>query len=76
MKNLKILTIYNFPIENFALDNNVMDALTNLSFLYTTISDITIPAGACPRLEIVDLSYNIHLKKIEVFKSTVVKLNL
>jgi hypothetical protein len=76
LKHLKVLTIYSSPIENFALDNNVMDALTDLTLFNTSISDINIPAGACPRLEIVDLSYNLWLRQVEVFESTIVKLNL
>jgi len=53
-----------------------MDALRDLTLSDTSISEIIIPAGACPMLEIVDLSCNIKLQKVQVFQSTLVKLDL
>eukprot|EP00253_Pinus_taeda_P021250 PITA_21250 len=76
LKHLKVLTIISCPIEKFTLDNNAMDALTDLTLIHTRISDLSIPAGVFPSLEIVDLSYNIHLRKVEVSQSTLIKLNL
>jgi hypothetical protein len=76
LKHLRVLTIYSSPIKEFAFDNNVMYALTDFTLIHTSIRDISFPVGACPRLEIVDLSYNLWLRRVEVFQSTLVKLNL
>jgi Leucine-rich repeat (LRR) protein len=75
-KHLKVLTIHNSPIENFALDMDALTNLTNLTLMHTSISEISIPVGACPRLEIVDLSDNRQLRQVQVFQPTLVKLNL
>lgn len=78
LRYMEVLTISGCPIENFALDYNAMDyfALRDLTLTNTSITDISIPECTCPGLEILDLSCNFQLRQVEVFQSTLVKLNL
>jgi len=79
LKHMKVLTILGFPIEEFdfhIVDNNAMDALRDFTLIKTSISSISVPVSAYPRLEIVDLSYNFQMHQVQVFPSTIVKLNL
>jgi hypothetical protein len=79
LKHMKVLTILSFLIEEFSfhiIDNNAMDALRYFTLIKTSISNISVPVSAFPRLKIVDLSYNFQMHQVQVFPSTIVKLNL
>lgn len=75
LKYMKVLAICVCPITVFAF-HYAMDNLRDFTLVHTCITEITIPASACPSLEILDLSYNSLVRQVQVFSSTVVKLNL
>jgi len=84
LKYIKVLAINSCPIVEFSFQeegdtsvhHDAMDVLREFFLNNTSISQICIPERVCPRLEIVDLSWNFQLIQVGGFPSTLVRLSL
>lgn len=84
LKYIKVLAINSCPIVEFSFQDegntsvhhDAMDVLREIFLNSTSISQICIPERVCPRLEIVDLSWNFQLIQVGGFPSTLVRLSL